>query len=173
MEWHITAHSSLLLHFLGSAKDYNTFTANLVNTSLQARLGRYTDTAAGNVYGMFWTSTAFIANLTQLKNEFTPTYEVLNTHFMVGYDCAVIKLSTLSESLSSIGLTHKADIFLRLYVNTATINQTVSSPNTTAPGYSLKVANNGFTGTGSFAINYLIEASASGGAHLVNTCYNG
>ncbi len=63
---------------------------------------------------------------------------------MVWYDYAVIKLSTLFESLSSIGLTHKADTYFRLYVHTGNFNVSVSSPNTTTPCHSLTVANNGF-----------------------------
>ena len=153
--------------FSGGAKDNNTLTANqfdkVVNTSLQSRLGRYTDTTAGSVNGFYGNTSAFIANLSQLKNDFNPTYEVLNTNYMVWYDYAVIKLSTVFESLSKIGLTRKADIFLRLYVNTGTLNASISSPNSTAPGYSLTVANNGFNGTCPFTINYLTEASASGG----------
>ena len=153
--------------FSGGAKDNNTLTASqfdkCVNTSIQHRLGRYTDTTAGNTTGIFGTSAAFISNLTQLKNDFTPTYEVLNTNYMVWYDYAVIKLATVFESLTAIGLTRKADIFLRLYVNTGTLNASISSPNTTTPGYSLTVANNGFTGTCPFTINYLTEQSSGGG----------
>ena len=153
--------------FSGGAKDNNTLTTSqfdkCVNTSIQHRLGRYTDTTAGNVSGLFGSTTATIANLTQLKNDFTPTYEVLNTNYMVWTDYVVIKLSTVFESLQSIGLTRKADIFLRLYVNTGTINVAVSSPNSTTPGYSLTTANNSFTGTCPFTVNYLTEASASGG----------
>jgi hypothetical protein len=156
--------------FSGGAKDNNTLTTSqfdkCVNTSIQHRLGRYTDTTAGNVSGLFGGTAATIANITQLKNDFTPTYEV-NTNYMIWYDYAVIKLSTVFESLQSIGLTRKADIFLRLYVNTGTVNVAVSSPNTTAPGYSLTTANNSFTGTCPFTVNYLTEASASGG--IVNT----
>ena len=153
--------------FSGGAKDNNTLTTaqfdKCVNTSIQHRLGRYTDTTTGNTSGMFGSTAAFISNLTQLKNDFTPNYEVLNTNYMVWYDYAVIKLATVFESLSSIGLTRKADIFLRLYINTGTLNATISSPNSTAPGYSLTVANNGFSATCPFTINYLTEASASGG----------
>jgi hypothetical protein len=153
--------------FSGGAKDNNTLTTSqfdkCVNTSIQHRLGRYTDTTAGNVSGLFGATAATIANLTQLKNDFTPTYEVLNTNYMVWTDYVVIKLSTVFESLQSIGLTRKADIFLRLYVNTGTINVAVSGPNTTTPGYSLTTANNSFTGTCPFTVNYLTEASAAGG----------
>ncbi len=46
--------------FSGGAKDNNTLTTNqfdkVVNTSLQSRLGRYTDTTAGNVNGIFGTT---------------------------------------------------------------------------------------------------------------------
>jgi hypothetical protein len=153
--------------FSGGGQNNNTLTTaqfdKCVNTSIQHRLGRYTDTTAGNTSGMFGSTAAFISNLTQLKNDFTPNYEVLNTNYMVWYDYAVIKLATVFESLSSIGLTRKADIFLRLYINTGTLNATISSPNSTAPGYSLTVANNGFSATCPFTINYLTEASASGG----------
>ena len=153
--------------FSGGARDNNTLTASqfdkCVNTSIQHRLGRYTDTTAGNTSGMFGNTAAFISNLTQLKNDFTPNYEVLNTNYMVWYDYAVIKLATVFESLTSIGLTRKADIFLRLYVNTGTLNASISNPNAVNPGYSLTVANNGFSATCPFTINYLTEASAGGG----------
>lgn len=153
--------------YLGGWRDNTTSTATqfstCVNTGIQQRLGRYTDTTAGTGNGLFGTTTAFVANLTQLKNDFIPTYEVLNTNYMVWYDYAVIKLSTIFESLSSIGLTRKADIFLRLYVNTGTLNVAVSSPNTATPGYSLTTANNAFTGTCPFTINYLCDTSANGG----------
>jgi hypothetical protein len=82
---------------------------------------------------------------------------------MVWYDNTVIPLSSVFESLSKIGLSRKADIFLRLYINTGTLNDSISSPNTSAPGYALTVANNGFNGTCPFPINYLTEASPAGG----------
>ena len=76
---------------------------------------------------MFGNTNAFLSNLTQLKNDFTPTFEVRNTNYMVSswYDYAVIKLSILFESLPSIGLIRKADIFLCLYVNTGINNVSV------------------------------------------------
>ena len=86
---------------------------------------------------------------TQLTNEFRPTYQVLGStnQYMVWYDYAVIKLSTVFESLGNIGLIKKFDCTLRLWINTGTLNVTVSGPNTTTPGYSLTAANNSFTNT--------------------------
>jgi len=159
---------------VGGASDNITCTASqydkTANTGIQKRLGRYTDTTAGSTNGLFGTTAATIATLSQLNNDFAPTYQVLNTNYMVWYDYAVIKLSTLFESLNSIGLTRKADIFLRLYVNTGTLNATISGPNTATPGYSLTVANNSFNNTCPFTINYLNATSANGGipATVVN-----
>lgn len=135
----------------------------VVNTSIQKRLGRYQDTTAGGTSGIFGNTSAFISSLTQLNNDFYPTYQILNTNYMVWYDYCVVKLSTIFESLNSIGLTRKADIFLRLYVNTGTLNATIATPNTTTPGYSLTVANNSFNNTCPFTLNYLNETSANGG----------
>ena len=137
--------------------------ANCVNTGIQKRLGRYQDTTAGTVNGLFGNTAAFVSTLAQINNDFTPSYQVLNTNYMVWYDYCVIRLSTLFESLNSIGLTRKADIFLRLYVNTGTLNATISSPNTTTPGYSLTTTNNSFNNTCPFTINYINELSSNGG----------
>jgi hypothetical protein len=156
--------------YLGGWKDNTTSTATqfdkCVNNSIQQRLGRYVDTSGGSGNGLYGTTTAFIANLSQLKNDFTPYYEVLATNYMVWYDYAVIKLSTLFESLSKIGLTRKADIFLRLYINTGTLNATVSAPGLTTLGYSITTANNSFTGTCPFTINHLADVPANGGIPL-------
>lgn len=140
--------------------------ANINNSGLQKRLGRYVDTTAANVNGMFGTTEAFISNLQALQNDYTPTYQVLNTNYMVWTDYAIIRLSTIFESLSSIGLTRKADLFLRLYVNTGTLNVTVSSPGLATVGYSITTTNNTFNNTCPFTVNYLNAAAASGGTPL-------
>ena len=151
---------------VGGVADNICSTANqfdrIANTGIQKRLGRYTDTTSGNVNGIFGTSSSNIATLSQLNNDFTPTYQVVN-NYMIWYDFAVIKLSTVFETLRSIGLTKKADIVMRLYVNTGTLNVAVSSPNSTAPGYSLTVSNNSFNNTCPFTVNYLNASSANGG----------
>ena len=131
-----------------------------VNDSIGYRLGRYVDTSA-NQNGFSGTTAATISTIAQLYSDFVPTYEVQNTYYMVWKDCAIIRLNTLFDSLGSIGLTSRADMFIRSYVNTGTLNVAVSSPNTATPGYSLTSTNNGFNG--SFTINYLPDTRANGG----------
>ena len=156
--------------YLGGWRDNTTCTATqfdkCVNDSIQQRLGRYVDTSGGSGNGLFGGTTAFISSTSQLINDYTPYYEVRGTNYMVWYDYAVIKLSTVFESLSKIGLTRKADIFLRLYVNTGTLNATVSAPGLTTLGYSITSANNSFTGTCPFTINHLADTPANGGIPL-------
>lgn len=134
----------------------------VVNTSIQKRLGRYQDTTAGAVSGIFGNTTAFVSSQSQLNNDFYPTY-VVNGNYMIWYDYCIVRLSSIFESLNSIGLTRRADIYLRLYVNTGTLNVSVSNPNSTTPGYSLTVTNNSFNNTCAFTVNYLNETSANGG----------
>jgi hypothetical protein len=134
----------------------------VVNTSIQKRLGRYQDTTAGAVSGIFGNTTAFVSSQSQLNNDFYPTY-VVNGNYMIWYDYCIVRLSSIFESLNSIGLTRRADIYLRLYVNTGTLNVSVSNPNSTTPGYSLTVTNNSFNNTCPFTVNYLNETSANGG----------
>lgn len=133
-----------------------------VNDSIGYRLGRYTDTTA-NQNGFYGNTAASIATLAQLNSDFVPTYQVLNTNYMVWFDFCVIRLNTLFESLTSIGLTARADISFKLTLNTGTLNVAVSSPNTATPGYSLIQTNNGFNGSVPFTINYLPDTSANGG----------
>ena len=139
--------------------------SRVVNTSIQKKLGRYIDTTTTGASGMkfFGNSGAFITSLTTLQNDFTPTYQVLGTNYMVWYDYCIIRLSTIFDSLNSIGLTRKADMFLRLYVNTGTLNAELLTPGTTTPGYYLSVTNNTFTNTCPFTINYLNEVPGNGG----------
>ncbi len=155
--------------YLGGNKDNHTTLATnqfdrCVNTGMQQRTGRYVDdTSAGIVNGLLGSTATTIASATQLRNDFTPTYEVLNTGYMVWYDYAGIKLATVFESISKIGLTRKADIFLRLYINNGTLNASISSPNTATPGYTITAANHFFTGTCPLTINYMTDTSANVG----------
>ena len=81
---------------------------------------------------------------------------------MVWYDYATIKSSTLLESLGNIGLIKKLDCTLRIWINTGSLNVTVTTPNTTTLGYG-KVLANTFSNTCPLMINYLPDTSANGG----------
>ena len=141
-----------------------------INDSISYKVSRYADVSAGGQFNaIYGNNTSNIMSLSQLTNEFRPTYQVLATNYMVWYDYAVIKLSTVFESLGNIGLIKKFDCTLRLWINTGTLNVTVVSPNTTTPGYSLTTANNTFTNTVPITVNYLNDVSANGGIPTTTT----
>ena len=141
-----------------------------INDSIGFKVSRYADTTAGGQFNsIYGGNSSNIMTYTQLTNEFRPTYQVLSTNYMVWYDYAVIRLSTVFESLANIGLIKKFDCTLRLWINTGTLNVTVSGPNTTTPGYSLTAANNSFTNTVPFTVNYLNDTSANGGIPATTT----
>ena len=55
---------------------------------------------------------------------------------------------------------------MRIYINTGTLNASISSPGTTTPAYSLTVANNSFNNTCQFSINHLNATPPKGGISL-------
>jgi hypothetical protein len=136
-----------------------------IGTTANSKIFRHRclDTTANSTFGIFVQLLQLLLLYLKFMNDYSPTYQVLNTNCMCWTDYAVIKLSSIFESLSSIGLTGKADIFLRLYVNTSTLNVSVSDPTTTTPGYSLTTANNTFTATCPFTLNYLLDTGPQGG----------
>ena len=134
--------------------------AGTINDAVTSKLGRYVDLTAGLANNNF---VGTLVSETQLKNEFKPTYQVLNTNYMVWYDYAVIKLSNVFESLGNIGLVRKFDCTLRLWFNTGTVNATIANGNTIDPDYSINTANNSFTNTCPLMINYLNDLSTKGG----------
>jgi hypothetical protein len=127
------------------------------NDAITSKLNRYVDTAS-SYNGIH----ANILSTTNLTNEGKPIYQVLNTNYMTWYDTAVIKLSNLFESLGNVGLVRKFDCTIRLWVNTGSVNVAVTNPNATNLTYSLATANNTFTNTCPFTLNYLNVATTAG-----------
>jgi hypothetical protein len=142
------------------------FNDGTANDAIASKIGRFTDLTTGSPYNNV---VGTIVSATNLKNELRPTYEILNTNYMVWYDYAVIKLSTVFESLANIGLVRKFDCTLRLWLNTGTVNITTANPNTNTLDYSLTTANNTFTNACPLMINHLADVSASGGIPATTT----
>ena len=136
-----------------------------INDAITSKLSRYIDTtaAASSVNGIFGN----ILSIQQLQNEMKPYYTT-NGNYMIWYDYAVIKLSTLFECLANIGLVRKFDCTLKLTLNTGTVGINVA--NNTAGlvtlGYSLTPANNTFINTCPIMVNYLNDTPANGGIPL-------
>ena len=142
------------------------FNDGAVNDAIASKIGRFTDITTASPYNNL---VGTIMSATNLKNELRPTYEVLSTNYMVWYDYAVIRLSSVFESLGNIGLVRKFDCTLRLWLNTGTVNITTANPNSTNLDYSLTTANNTFTNSCPLMINHLADTSANGGIPATTT----
>ena len=148
----------------------NKVNSGTINDAITSKLSRYADTVGNynNIYGTILTTA-------QLQNECKPYYTT-NNNYMIWYEYAVIKLSTLFESLANIGLVRKFDCTLRIWVNTGAVNITVATPNTTTPGYTMASSANTFTNTCPILVNYLCDTGANGGipattTNIVAGCY--
>lgn len=140
----------------GNGTDHQTtFSINqngtVVNSALQYKMGRYVDTS-GNANGL-----GSVLSTTQMANEarpyFTRSTDVSGS-YMIWYDVAVIKLSTIFESLGKIGLVKRFDATVRLWINTGTVGITVGNPNTATASYTMTSSNNTFSNTCPLMINY-------------------
>jgi hypothetical protein len=97
----------------------------------------------------------------QLSSEFRPYYQV-SGGYMYWHYYAVTKLNYLFESLNKIGLVKRFDAQLRLWINTGTINATVTTPDASNSGYNLTLANNTFSNTCPIMVNYHAVGTGAG-----------
>ena len=145
--------------------------SNVVNSALQERISRYVDISANaNANNLIPT----IMNANNLNNEFKPYYTVAGTNYGVYYDYAIIKLNTIFDSLSKIGLVKRFDATIRLWINTGTVSIPVSTPNT-ACDLSYNFTKNTFSNTCPFTINYMDIATGlpATTANIVAGCFIG
>ena len=82
---------------------------------------------------------------------------------MIWYDYAVIKLSSIMDSFSEIGLCKRFNSVLRLWINTGSLSIGVTNANTANLTYQISNVNTTFTNTCPLMINHLPGLSAAGG----------
>lgn len=99
--------------------------AGTYNKGLFSRLNRIVDTTSvagmSNIYGTAFNAGGSIMTATQLANEFKPTFQILNTNYMVWYDIGIIRLKDIFDSMKNFPLMKRFDGILRLYLNTGVI----------------------------------------------------
>ena len=111
-----------------------------------------------------------LVSASKMINDFKPTYQVVNTNYMVWNDLACLRLRDLFDSMDKIGLIKKLNCQLRLYINTGALSIGVSAPNDPGTGYStFSAANSTFAHTCPFTVNYLADTNANGGIPLTTT----
>jgi hypothetical protein len=129
------------------------------NDAIKQRLNRLVDTTTNSSFNNLFGTTG-IMSLSNLNSEYKPYYTT-NGNFMYWFDYAVINLKYILDAVAKIGLVKKADLRLRMYVNTGAVQVTITSPNLTTTTY--KSFKTSFANTCPITVNYLNNTSALGG----------
>ena len=131
------------------------------NDALAQRINRVVDTTTNSSYNnLFGSSTTCIMTTDQLGKELKPYYTV-NSNIMHWFDYGVINLKYMLDAIAKIGLVKRADMRLRMYINTGSVAVTVADPNLTSTYYTAFTST--FSNTCPFTVNLLSGISGNGG----------
>jgi hypothetical protein len=129
------------------------------NDAIKQRINRVVDSTTNSSFNNLFGSTG-IMTLENIRAEYKPVYTV-NGNFMYWYDYGIINLKYILDAVAKIGLVKKADLRLRMYVNTGAVQVTIASPNLTTTTY--KSFKSSFANTCPITVNYLNNTSLLGG----------
>ena len=145
---------------------------NIVNTSLCKRIsnvavvGGAKSSSYQNLYGS--TAVDNLMTLTQLQNELKSTFQI-SGDLIVWYDTIVVRFQDLFQSMKEYPLSRRFDATIRLFVNTGTVNVSVTGPGLGTIGLYSSLQNSTFTSTCPLVINSLSAPAANGGTPLLTT----
>jgi len=133
------------------------------NPALLQRINRTVDTTANSSYNALF-GTNRIMTEDQLKAEYKPHYTV-SGNFMYWFDYAIINLKYIVDAIAKIGLVKKAELKLKMYVNTGALSVKVyGAANATAPSTtSYGAVTTTFANTCPMTVNLLTGNAAVGG----------
>ena len=160
-----------------SQQAFGTQNLNVVNKAIQERVGRYYDVSNNTTNNIIGTAgdprsdnAGNIMNTIQLRTEFKPYYQVLNTNYMIWYDVAVIRLGDIFDSIKQLGMLKRFDGILRLYLNTGAVQVNVAAP-TADTTYQFQYSNSTFTNTIPFTVNFVRAALPANTATITAGCH--
>ena len=129
------------------------------NDAIKQRMNRVVDTTTNSSFNNLFGSTG-IMTAANLYTEYKPYYTV-NGNCMYWFDYAVINLKYILDAIAKIGLIKKADLRLRMYVNTGAVQVTVQQSAANVTTY--KSFKSSFANTCPITVNYLTGTVALGG----------
>lgn len=145
---------------------------NVINTSLCKRISNVAVVggAKSNLYQNLYGPTAVdnLMSLTQLQNELKSTYQVIND-LIVWHDTVVVRFQDLFQSMKEYPLSRRFDATIRLFVNTGTVNVSVTSPGLQAIGLYSNLQNSTFTSSCPLVVNSLSGVAGAGGTPIAVT----
>ena len=129
------------------------------NPALLQRINRIVDTTTNSSFNNLF-GAGRIMTEDQLKAEYKPHYTVTG-NFMYWFDYAIINLKYVVDAIAKIGLVKKAELKLKMYVNTGALSVKLYGPNLTTTAYGAVTTT--FANTCPMTVNLLTGTSANGG----------
>ena len=129
------------------------------NPALLQRINRIVDTTANSSFNNLF-GAGRIMTEDQLKAEYKPHYTVTG-NFMYWFDYAIINLKYVVDAIAKIGLVKKAELKLKMYVNTGALSVKLYGANLTTTAYGTVTTT--FANTCPMTVNLLTGTSANGG----------
>ena len=131
------------------------------NPALLQRINRTVDTTANSSFNNLF-GAGRIMTEDQLKAEYKPHYTVTTDgKFMYWFDYAIINLKYIVDAIAKIGLVKKAELKLKMYINTGAVSVKVYDPNLTTTAYGATTTT--FANTCPLTVNLINNTSALGG----------
>ena len=129
------------------------------NPALLQRINRIVDTTANSSFNNLF-GAGRIMTEDQLKAEYKPHYTVTG-NFMYWFDYAIINLKYVVDAIAKIGLVKKAELKLKMYVNTGALSVKLYGPDAATTSYGAVTTT--FANTCPMTVNLLTGTSANGG----------
>ena len=137
------------------------------NPALLQRINRTVDTTANSSFNNLFGS-GRIMTTDQLRAEYKPHYEVTTDgKFMYWFDYAIINLKYIVDAIAKIGLVKKAELKLKMYVNTGAVSVKVYGPDLATTSYGAMTTT--FANTCPFTVNLLTGDDAALGGFAATT----
>jgi hypothetical protein len=103
------------------------------NPALLQRINRTVDTTTNSSFNNLFGAGRILTE-DQIKAEYKPHYTV-SGNVMYWFDYAIINLKYIVDAIAKIGLVKKAELKLKMYVNTGAVNVKVYGPNLDTTAY--------------------------------------
>ena len=129
------------------------------NPALLQRINRIVDTTTNSSFNNMFGAGRILTE-DQIRAEYKPYYTVTG-NFMYWFDYAIINLKYIVDAIAKIGLVKKAELKLKMYVNTGALSVKVYGPNATTTSYGAVTTT--FANTCPMTVNLITGLIADGG----------
>jgi hypothetical protein len=132
------------------------------NPALYQRINRTVDTTTNSSFNNLFGAGRILTE-DAIKAEFKPHYTV-SGNVMYWFDYAIINLKYIVDAIAKIGLVKKAELKLKMYVNTGAVNVKVYGPNTADTSYGAVTTT--FANTCPMTVNLITGVATTAGGFV-------